>query len=113
MTRIAKDPVSSASMIGEILDSYRAYLPNFIQRIHPYAAPLESRGLRGLPPAFIASVANDPLRIEAAQYAAALIATGVPTQAACYEGVTRTNVIDATNVVSDAIEFLQRRFSIG
>jgi acetyl esterase len=47
---------------------------------HPYAAPLLSRRLAGLPPALIVSLEESPLRDEAEQYAAKLIAAGVPVQ---------------------------------
>lgn len=47
---------------------------------HPYAAPLLSRRLAGLPPALIVSADQDPLRDEAELYAAKLIAAGVPVQ---------------------------------
>lgn len=58
---------------------YRAYLPGFRQLLHPYAAPLESRRLAGLPPTLIISAALDLLHLEAEAYAGALIAAGVPT----------------------------------
>lgn len=47
---------------------------------HPYAAPLLSRRLAGLPPALVVSNDESPLRDEAEQYAAKLIAAGVPVQ---------------------------------
>src|SRR5438094_768889 len=48
--------------------------------MHPYAAPLYSRRLAGLAPTLIITAALDPLRDEAEQYAAKLIAAGVPVQ---------------------------------
>jgi acetyl esterase len=38
---------------------YRAYLPQASQRMHPYAAPLESSRLAGLPATLIATAQND------------------------------------------------------
>lgn len=56
---------------------YRGYLPRALDRIHPYASPLQSSRLRGLPPALILSTDDDPLRDEAGQYGAKLQAAGV------------------------------------
>lgn len=60
---------------------YSKYLPRLLQRLHPYASPLASRRLAGLPPALIVTAECDVLHKEAEQYAAELIAAGVPTQA--------------------------------
>jgi acetyl esterase len=59
--------------------SYRGYLPHAIDRAHPYASPLQSSRTRGLPPALILSADDDPLRDEAEQYGAKLLASGVAT----------------------------------
>ncbi len=59
---------------------YRAYLPNAADRLHPYAAPASSTRLAGLAPALIVTCDGDPLRDEAEQYGAKLIAAGVTTQ---------------------------------
>lgn len=56
---------------------YRGYLPRAMDRVHPYASPLQSSRLRGLPPALILSTDDDPLRDEAVQYGAKLQAAGV------------------------------------
>ncbi|KMQ80440.1 Esterase/lipase [Candidatus Burkholderia pumila] len=58
---------------SECARCYRAYLPNPSQRLHPYAAMLESRRLNGLPPALIASAEHDLLHIEAEKYVAELM----------------------------------------
>lgn len=58
---------------------YRGYLPRAIDRVHPYASPLQSRRLKDLPPALILSADDDPLRDEAEQYGAKLIGAGVKT----------------------------------
>jgi acetyl esterase/lipase len=60
--------------------AYRAYLPSGTDRMHPYAAPLASVRLAGLPPALILTSHDDPLRDEAEAYAAKLIRAGVTTQ---------------------------------
>lgn len=58
---------------------YRGYLPRAADRIHPYASPLQSSRLRGLPAALILSAEDDPLRDEAEQYGGKLIASGIRT----------------------------------
>jgi len=63
------------------------YLPCASDAMHPYAAPATSRRLGGLAPALIISAELDPLRDEAEQYAAKLIAAGVPVQMRRLEGV--------------------------
>jgi acetyl esterase/lipase len=60
--------------------AYRAYLPSGADQVHPYAAPLASLRLAGLPPALIVTGDGDPLRDEAESYAANLIRAGVTTQ---------------------------------
>ncbi len=59
--------------------AYRGYLPNAADRVHPYASPLQSSRLKNLPPALILTTEDDPLRDEAEQYAAKLMACGVKT----------------------------------
>ena len=59
--------------------SYRGYLPNAADRMHPYASPLQSSRLKNLPPALILSAEDDPLRDEAEQYGAKLAGCGVAT----------------------------------
>ena len=59
--------------------AYRGYLPRATDRTHPYASPLQSSRMKGLPPALILSAEDDPLRDEAEQYGAKLIAAGTKT----------------------------------
>src|SRR5438093_1530153 len=59
--------------------SYRGYLPRAADLAHPYASPLQSSRLKGLPAALILSAQEDPLRDEAEQYGARLIAAGIKT----------------------------------
>ncbi len=58
---------------------YRDYLPRAADRVHPYASPLQSSRMKGLPPTLILSAEDDPLRDEAEQYGAKLITAGVKT----------------------------------
>jgi acetyl esterase len=62
--------------------AYRAYLSSSADQLHPYAAPLASVRLAGLPPALIVTADDDPLRDEAEAYAANLIRAGVTTEVA-------------------------------
>jgi acetyl esterase/lipase len=59
---------------------WRDYLSCISDTLHPYAAPVLSSRLAGLPPALVISAQRDPLRDEAEQYAGRLIAAGVPVQ---------------------------------
>jgi len=58
---------------------YRGYLPRVADRMHPYASPLQSSRLKGLPAALILSAQEDPLCDEAEQYGARLAAAGTRT----------------------------------
>lgn len=78
MRTIPQD-VSKACVADTCAASYRGYLPNAADRIHPYASPLQSSRLKNLPPALILSAEDDPLRDEAELYGAKLITCGVTT----------------------------------
>ncbi|MFZ6648964.1 alpha/beta hydrolase [Undibacterium sp. TJN25] len=95
----------------ECAECYRQYLPRSLQRLHPYAAPLESRRLSGLPPAFIATAEHDVLHIEAEKYAAALITVGVPTQVARFAGVKHASLREHAPALTEVAEFLRRRLN--
>ncbi|HZW11579.1 MAG TPA: alpha/beta hydrolase [Noviherbaspirillum sp.] len=56
---------------------YRRYLPRPLDRTHPYACPLQSSRMKGLPPALILSADDDPLRDEAEQYGVKLASAGI------------------------------------
>lgn len=76
MRQIPQDS-NTAGVADTCAASYRDYLPNPADRSHPYASPLQSSRLRNLPPALILSSEDDPLRDEAEQYGAKLVACGV------------------------------------
>jgi acetyl esterase len=90
---------------------YRAYLPNPSQRLHPYAAPLESRRLNGLPPALIASAEHDLLHIEAEKYAAELIAAGVPTEVTRHRKASHQALAAHPGALSDVVAFFRKRLA--
>ena len=88
---------------------YRQYLPQPRQRLHPYASPLASVRQAGLPPALIVTAGCDVLHKEAEQYAAALIAAGVPTQVARFAGIKHAALAGHRPALDEIADFLRRR----
>lgn len=81
MTKLGDPFVLGSDIQPETCAScYSQYLPRTSERLHPYASPLDSRRLKGLPPALIATAQCDVLHKEAEQYATALISAGVEIQ---------------------------------
>lgn len=91
--------------------SYRQYLPQTMQRLHPYAAPLEVSRLAGLPAAFIATAERDVLCPEAENYAASLIRAGVPTQVSRFAGITHGALRTHLPLLTEIVNFLRCRFA--
>jgi acetyl esterase len=89
---------------------YRAYLPQASQRMHPYAAPLESSRLAGLPATLIATAQNDVLHVEAEKYASSLIDAGVLTQVVRYPSISHAALADHPPALQEAVRFFQWRF---
>ncbi len=139
LTLIARDrnapPILAQALIGPMLDPsmtrlgdakklesdltpqecahcYGQYLPRSLQRLHPYAAPLESSRLGGLSPAFIATAEHDVLHVEAEKYAAALITVGVPVQVARFAGIKHAALREHQPVLVDVADFLRRRLAV-
>jgi len=83
LTTCSMRELPAAREMVEVADAcaagYRGYLPNAADRTHPYASPLQSSRMKNLPPALIMSAEDDPLRDEAEQYGAKLIACGIKT----------------------------------
>lgn len=92
-------------------ECYRAYLPTIAQRMHPYAAPIESTRLNGLSPVLIASAERDILHVEAELYAAALIAAGVPTEMTRHRNVSHFSLAGHVPVLRDVARFFRRRLA--
>jgi acetyl esterase/lipase len=112
MTRLGDAARLKSDLTAEdCSDCYRQYLPDSLQRMHPYAAPLESRRLSGLPAAFIATAECDVLHNEAEKYAAALIAAGVHTQVARFAGITHAGLSKHPLLLNEVAEFLRRRLA--
>lgn len=111
MTRVGED--SNVARIDNVTSrcalGYRAYLKHVSQRMHPYAAPIESRRLQGLPPALIASAGNDVLHVEAERYSFELISAGVPTEVTRYKNVSHNDLATHPQVLSDVAAFLGKR----
>lgn len=106
------DSVAGAQrVIQACAQCYRAYLPQHAMRMHPYAAPLESRRLTGLPPALIASAQNDLLHLEAEKYAAALISAGVPTQVTRHANASHQALAAHPRALNDVALFFRQRLS--
>lgn len=58
-------------------EGYRQYLPRAVDRVHPYACPLQASRLGQLPPALVIRAQGDALCDEATAYADRLQAQGV------------------------------------
>lgn len=113
MTRMADERRIIAPDLDatECARCYRAYLPSGAASLHPYAAPLESRRLNGLPPAFIASAEHDLLHIEAERYAGELINAGIPVQVTRYLGVAHQALATHAEALADVAAFLRKKLS--
>ncbi|GLU33864.1 alpha/beta hydrolase [Trinickia caryophylli] len=103
--------VESDLSARECAASYRAYLPQAAQRMHPYAAPLESSRLSGLPATFLATAQNDLLHVEAETYAGRLIAAGVPTHVVRYPSTSHAQIGQEAKPLHDAVCFFQCRMT--
>ncbi len=114
MTRTADERHVTHTDLGlkECAACYRAYLPECTMRLHPYAAPLESRRLVGLPPALIASAQNDLLHVEAEKYASALTAAGVPTQMTRYPNASHGDLALHVHALHDIATFFRQRLAV-
>jgi acetyl esterase len=78
---------------------------------NPYASPIRAADLANLPPAFIQTAENDPLRDEGAAYARRLSAAGVPVKYVCYEGMVHgflgaRAIMDQVDALKDALAVL-------
>ena len=85
--------------------------------LHPNASPARSADFSKLPPAFVLTAEYDPLRDEGEQYAAKLIAAGVPTKLTRYDGMNHGfffwyDRVDTTRAaMKDACDWLKARLA--
>jgi len=112
LTRLGDEKrLGSDITASECAACYRAYLPQASQRMHPYAAPLESVRLAGLPETLIITAQNDVLHVEAEKYASNLIGAGVMTQVVRYPSVSHAALAAHTAALQEAVRFFQCRFA--
>jgi acetyl esterase/lipase len=78
--------------------------------MHPYAAPIESTRLAGLPATFIATAQNDVLHVEAEQYAGRLIDSGVATHVTRWPDMSHAALADDPAALLEGVHFFQCRF---
>lgn len=114
LTRLGDEArLASDISASECAACYRAYLPEASQRMHPYAAPLESSRLAGLPPTFIVTAQNDVLHIEAEKYATRLIEAGVRTHVVRYPSVSHARIGTHPDALAEAVRFFRCCFEAG
>lgn len=65
---------------GLLAEGWRQYLPRSSDALHPYASPLQSQRLNGLPPTLVVTRQDDPHQDEAHTYAVQLRGFGVPVR---------------------------------
>jgi acetyl esterase len=113
MTRLRHDsgPARSDLAAQDCERSYRAYLPSPGQRMHPYAAPLESRRLSTLPPTLIATAEDDLVRADGEAYARELISAGVPVATTRHAGVSHGELATHEPALLDIAEFLRKQLA--
>ncbi|MED5569181.1 MAG: alpha/beta hydrolase, partial [Chloroflexota bacterium] len=63
------------------------YLASDADASNPYAAPMQAKSLKGLPPALVITAQYDPLRDEGEDYAHRLQDEGVSTKCTRYDGM--------------------------
>ncbi len=99
--RHAADQPDTAEVAQALERNYRTYLPNPSDRLHPYASPLQTSRLAGLPPALIMHTEGDPLSDEARAYANKLVLAGIPVDQVALPPADVNNVSERCQITSD------------
>lgn len=90
------------------------YVKSAEDRRHPYASPMNTKDLSGLPPAMVITGECDPLRDQGEAYARRLAAAGVPVELKRYEGMIHpffnlAGIVDTARLaIADAASALRR-----
>jgi acetyl esterase len=90
----ADAPLLSSAMMAWFI---ARYLPPGVAMDDPLAAPLRATDFRQLPPALVISAECDPLRDEAAAFAARLRDADLPVTYTCYKGMVHGFITRAPN----------------
>jgi acetyl esterase len=111
----------NAEGYGLSLDAMRWYWDHYLQypdeATNPYAAPMASQNLKGVPPALVITAECDPLCDEGEAFAKRLQAAGVPTTYSRYDGMIHgffgmTAVLDkGKEAMAEACTALRQAFA--
>jgi acetyl esterase len=82
------------------VQSWRAYLGAEVGEVSSYAAPARAEDLSGLPPAYISTAENDPLRDEGILYALRLLQAGVSVELHQFPGTFHGSALVTTAAIS-------------
>jgi acetyl esterase len=84
------------------VQSWKAYLGEMSEApdVPPYAAPARATDLAGLPPAYVSTAENDPLRDEGMTYALRLLQAGVSVELHQFPGTFHGSALVTTAEVS-------------
>jgi acetyl esterase/lipase len=82
------------------VQSWQAYLGADANEVSPYAAPARAEDLAGLPPAYISTAENDPLRDEGILYALRLLQAGVSVELHQFPGTFHGSALVTTAEIS-------------
>ena len=82
--------------------SWEAYLGGGVDRtdVSPYAAPARATELAGLPPAYISTAENDPLRDEGILYGLGLLQAGVSVELHQFPGTFHGSALVASAAIT-------------